>query len=413
MSENESVVPSKAKLKKPVLRSIVQVAAIAAAFGFVFWLGLGIGSGSLYLPNSPTSENSDLPKRLNYSEVDALYNTLRGSFDGKIDEAEIMEGIKRGMVSAAGDPYTAFFNEKEAAELQEQITGTFSGIGAELGKDEDGNIIIVSPIKGFPAEAAGLRAKDVIVSIDGESTAGLSIDKAITKIRGEKGTDVTLKIYRGGAETKDITITRETIKVPSVEYKVLENNIGYIEIIQFQSDTAEIVKQAAKEFEEQGVTGVVLDLRGNPGGLLESSVDVSSIWLPEGKKVLVQKRDGKVQQTYYSSGTAYFAGVPTVVLIDEGSASASEIVAGALKDNKAATVVGQKSYGKGSVQDILPLSGGGELKVTIARWFRPNGENIDKKGIKPDVDIKITEEEIKAGKDPQLDAAIIQVQKMQ
>lgn len=413
MSENEPVTFDKPAPKKPALRSVIRVAAIAAAFGFVFWLGLGIGSGSWYMPSSPTSANSDLPKRLDYSEVDALYNTLRGSFDGKLNEAAIMDGIKSGMVSAAGDPYTAFFNEKDATELQEQITGTFSGIGAELGKDADGNIIIVSPIKGFPAEAAGLRAKDVIVSIDGESTAGLSIDKAITKIRGEKGTDVTLKIFRGGTETKDITITRETIKVPSVEYKVLDNNIGYIEIIQFQSDTVTLVEKAAQEFEQQGVNGVVLDLRGNPGGLLDSAVDVSSAWLPEGKKVLVQKRDGKVQQTYYSSGSAYFDGVPTVVLIDEGSASASEIVAGALKDNKVATLVGQKSYGKGSVQDILPLSGGGELKVTIARWFRPNGENIDKKGIKPDVDIKITEEQIKAGEDPQLDAAIIQVQKTQ
>lgn len=396
--------------KKSSIRSIVQIGAITAAFGFVFWLGLGIGSGSL-LTQSPLDSNGDLPNQLNYTEVDALYNKLRTSFDGTLNEADLMDGIRRGLVSAAGDPYTEFFNEKEATELQEQITGTFSGIGAELGKDEDGNIIIVSPIKGFPAEKAGLRAKDVIVSIDDESTAGMSIETAISKIRGEKGTDVTLKVYRDGSETKDITITRDTIKVPSVEYKVLDNNIGYIEIIQFQSDTADLVQQAAAEFKEQGVSGVIVDLRGNPGGLLSSAVDVSSVWLADGKKVLIQKRDGKVEQTYYATGASALLGVPTVVLIDEGSASASEIVAGALKDNKVATIVGQKSYGKGSVQDILPLNSGGQLKVTIARWHRPNGENIDKKGIKPDVEVAISEEDIKAEIDPQLDAAIAELQK--
>jgi carboxyl-terminal processing protease len=404
--------PAKKLVKsKKIVRFGTRVVAVVGLLGVVFWVGLSMGSGTWLLPNSASEVNKNLSEDLNYAEVELLYDTLRQSYDGTLDQTKLVDGLKRGLVEASGDPYTEYFNDKEAEKLSEQLTGIFSGIGAELGKDADGNIIIVSPIKGFPAEDAGLKSQDIIISVDGESTAGMSIEKAISKIRGEKGTDVILKIFRGGEETKEFTITRDTIKIPSVEFKILENNIGYIQITQFQSDTASLVQKAAAEFKDKEVKGVVLDLRGNPGGLLNSAVDVSSIWLSRNKTVLAQKRDGKVERTYKSTGNSLLLGIPTVVLIDEGSASASEIVAGALRDNNVAHLVGQKSYGKGSVQDILPLSAGGELKVTIARWYRPNGQNIDKKGITPDTVVEISEDDAKAKKDTQLDAAIEEIQK--
>lgn len=415
MQETPSGADSRPEVKKMDKKSssgFVRIAGMVVVIGLVFWLGLSIGNGSFALVfNRPISENSGLPRRLNYAEVNRLYDVLKDNFDGKLNEEKLMDGLKTGLVNAAGDPHTIYMNEKDSVIFEQQLSGTFSGIGAELGKNDDGNLIIVAPIKGFPAEKVGLQAQDVIVSINGESTTGMSIDTAISKIRGEKGTDVKLQIFRDGSETKEYTITRDTITIPSVEYKILDNNVGYIQISQFWTDTPQLVRDAAKEFKAKGVTSVVLDLRGNPGGSLDAAVVVSSAWLPQGKTVLIEKRDGKTQKTYTSLGNPLLLGMPTRVLIDEGSASASEITAGALRDNNVAKLVGVKSYGKGSVQQIISLRAGGELKVTVARWYRPNGQNIDKKGIKPDTNVKITKEDVSANKDPQLDAAIAELQK--
>ena len=200
---------------------------------------------------------------------------------------------------------------------------------------------------------------------------------------------------------------REEINIPSVESKIIDGNIGYMKIIRFGDDTAELARKAADQFKADGVKRVILDLRGNPGGYLDASVDVSSLWMQD-KIVLTERRDGVIIKTYKTRGSSPLLGIPTVVLIDEGSASASEITAGALRDNNAATLIGVKSFGKGSVQQPQNLDNGGILKVTIARWFTPNGKNIDKQGIQPDKKVEISEEDIKAGRDPQLDAAIAQ-----
>lgn len=396
---------------RKIVGRIAGIFVIVAVMAGVFWLGLSIGNGSIQtLFSKPTSSNSGLPNNLNYAEVEQLYDTLRANFDGKLDKQKLIDGMKTGLVNAAGDAHTIYMNAKDAESFQEQLSGTFSGIGAELGKDDKGNIIIVSPIKGFPAEKAGLKAQDVIVSINGESTTGMSIDTAVSKIRGPKGTEVKLQVFQSDSgEVKDITIIRDTITIPSVEYKIMDNNVGYIQISQFWTDTPELVREAAKEFKDKGVKSVVLDLRGNPGGSLDAAVQVASVWLPKDKTVLVEKHDGKVQRTYYANGSSLLLGMPTRVLIDKGSASASEIVAGALRDNNVAKLVGEKSYGKGSVQQIIDLASGGQLKVTVARWYRPNGQNIDKKGIEPDTAVVITKEDAQAKKDPQLDAAIQQL----
>lgn len=391
---------------KSILRPVGNIVILL----LVFCLGVGVGNGSVNF-TAPVGSNKDLPKHLSYSDTDRVYNLLRANFDGKLDVRKLEDGLRKGLVQAAGDPYTEYFNAEEAKEFNEQLSGTFSGIGAQLGKNEKNNITVVAPIAGYPAEKAGLRAKDVIVTIDDKSTADMSIEEAVSKIRGPKGTKVKLEIIRGEQERKEFVITREDISIPSVKHEILEGNIGYIQITQFWEDTASLVSEAAREFKQAGIKQVILDMRSNPGGSLEAAVDVASIWLPSGTTILQEKRDGKTTETYVASGTPHLLGVKTVVLIDEGSASASEIVAGALKDNKAATLIGMKSYGKGSVQKIIPLKNGAELKVTVAKWHRPNGENIDKKGIKPDQEVEMTSEDYEKGIDHQKDVAIQFLQK--
>jgi len=369
----------------------------------VFSLGIGVGNGGVSFSRA-VGDNNDLPTSLDFSSVDTLYRKLRTTYDGKLDEQALVDGMRRGLVEAAGDPYTQFFSSSEADEFESQLSGSFSGIGAELATGEDGEITVVSPISGFPAEKAGLRAKDIILTVDGESITGMNLDKAVSKIRGEKGTEVTLEILRG-TERKTLKIVRDNINIPSVTHKI-EDGIGYLEVSRFWTDTASLMRDAADEFKKANVRGVVLDLRGNPGGSLEASVDAASLWLPKGAVVLEEKRGGEVVETYKASGNNPLQGMKTIVLINGGSASASEILAGALADNKVATLVGEKSYGKGSVQQILPLSDGAQVKITFARWFTPGGKNIDKEGIEPAVKVELTEEDFAAGRDPQQDRAV-------
>lgn len=380
--------------------------AISGVLLFVFAFGFGIGSGAISFTTQSGSQNSSLPPNLNYSSVDKVYDLLRKSFDGELKEDELLEGLKRGLVRAAGDPYTEYLSAEETKEFDEDLNGTFSGIGAELGK-EDESIVIVAPIAGFPAEEAGIKSKDIIAEINSESTYGLSVSEAVKKIRGPEGSAVKLRIIRGDQDL-NFTIKRAAITIPSVEHKVLDGNIGYIQITQFGDDTTDLTRQAAEELKAKNVTSIILDVRGNPGGLLQSAVDVSSLWLPAGKTVLEEKRGDVVIKTYRADGDTILEGIPTVVLIDGGSASASEIVAGALADNGVAILLGTRSYGKGSVQSLERLPDGGSLKVTIARWFTPTGNNIDKEGIEPS---KIVEQNDDSEADLQLEAAQAELKK--
>lgn len=371
----------------------------------IFTIGWLTGSGAIDFSKNSQSASKNLPSNLNYSSVETVYDELRANFDGKLDETTLMDGLKKGLVEASGDPYTEYLPPKDAEEFNGQLSGTFEGIGALLGKNENGNVIIISPIDGFPAKKAGLQPRDVIVEIDGKDATSLTTDQAVEKIRGPKGTTVKLRIIRDSKEDLKFDIVREEINIPSVESKVLEGNVGYIKISRFGDDTTALTREAAEKLSTSGVKKVVLDVRGNPGGYLDSAVDVSSLWL-DNKTVLQEKRDGVVIKTYKSRGESPLLGLATIVLIDEGSASASEIVAGALHDNKAASLLGTKSFGKGSVQQPQTLTNGAILKVTIARWFTPNGKNIDKEGITPDQKVERTEADYQAGRDPQLDAAV-------
>ncbi len=396
-----------AKIKRdPKKKSIAQTSLAVLTLGAVLFLGIGIGNGTVSfgtdskLRQSIQKENGEL----SYEGLDELYQDLRNGFDGQLDTKKLEEGLKEGLVRAAGDPYTEYLSQEENKEFNEQLSGSFEGIGAELGKDGEA-IVIVAPIAGFPAEKAGLKSKDIISKINGETAFDISTTEAVKKIRGPKGTKVKLDIIRDGRPLT-FEIVRDQISIPSVKWEVTGENIGIMTISRYGEDTTSLARQAAQEFKAKNVRGVVLDVRGNPGGLLDSAVQVTSLWLPNGATVLQEKRDNKVIKTFNARGGGSLQGMSTVVLIDEGSASASEITAGALKDNKAATVIGVKSYGKGSVQELRKLRDGGVLKVTIVRWYTPNGRNIDKEGIEPDQKVENSEADGAANRDPQKETGL-------
>ena len=383
---------------KPVLAALVLLG--------VFSLGVDVGNGTIsFGGGGKNSANSSLPSQPDYSSVNKVYDALKDNYDGKLTEQQIEDGLKHGLAQSAKDPYTVYFTAKEAKDFDDQLNNSFAGIGARLSKDADGYLVIGEAIEGFPAQKAGLQAQDIIAEINGQDATKLTLDDAIAKIRGPVGTKVKLEVIRDKSQTLDFNITREEIKLPSVTTKTLDNNIGYIEISGFAPDTSELAKKAAEQFKSQNVKGIILDLRDDPGGLLNAAEDVSSLWLPEGKVILQEKKGNTVEDTSYASGNATLNGVPTVVLINGGSASASEITAGALHDNKAAYLIGEKSYGKGVVQQLINFKDGSQLKVTVASWYRPNGQNINKKGITPDQTVKLSPEDAKASNDTQLKAA--------
>lgn len=378
----------------------------------IFGAGVMTGQGRVHLRfGSYTSQNRDLPANLDYTSVNEVYNALKDNYDGKLTEAQLLNGLKAGLANAPNDPYTEYFTAAEAKSFDQQLNQSFSGVGAELGKDKSGNLIVVAPISDFPADKAGLKAQDIITAINGKSTSGMSIDDAVAKIRGKAGTTVKLSLLRAGGQQLDISIKRQNIQVPSVDHSVIDGNLGYIRITTFADDTSGLIVKAANDLKAQHVKGVILDLRNNPGGLLSAAVTVSSQWLPDGTTLLQEKRGSTVVQTYQAEGQSPLQGLPTVVLVNQGSASASEITAGALHDNKAATIIGVKTFGKGVVQQLINLKDGSELKVTVASWYRPNGQNINHRGITPDKSVQPAADDTAGGSDAQKTAAIDYLEK--
>ena len=370
----------------------------------IFGLGVLTGNGHIRLTaHGQYGSETNLPATLDYSDLNQIYDALRSNYDGKLTQSQVLDGLKHGLAEAADDPYTEYFTPQEAKDFNGQLEGiSLTGIGAQLDKDTNGNIVVMSPLDGSPAAAAGLLAKDVITTVNGNSTAGMSINQAVSKIRGPKGSKVTLQVLRGGSQQLTFTITRNTISVPTATSKVLDNGIGYLQISQFSSDTYDLVRKAVDGFQKAGVKKVVLDLRDNPGGEVDSAQDIASLWLPDDALIMQEKRGSTVVDEYRATGTNPLKGMPTVVLVNGGSASAAEITALALRDGGAATILGEKSYGKGVVQSVIPFDDGSELKVTIAKWYSPKGTSINHTGITPDQTVAAGTD---TNADPLLDAA--------
>lgn len=394
-----SPVPPAEKAPAQPPKKGISVFTFCLSIGLTLIVGVILGGRSdqltAYFLKNTVKQNLPL------SSLQQTYDTLKQEYDGKLDQKKLVEGANKGLVEASGDPYTVYLNKTEAEEFNKDLDGTFSGIGAELDKKDD-KLIIVAPLDNSPAQKAGLKPADIVAKVNDQDTSSWSIDKAVSEIKGKEGTTVKLTIIRDD-EVKEISITRDVITDPSVKSEQ-KDGIGIIRISRFGNDTAGLVRKAAQTFKEANLKGIVVDLRGNGGGYLEAAQEVSSVWLKSGAVVVTEKGPHD-SQTNRATGDPILNGVPTVVLIDGGSASASEIVAGALQDNGAAKLVGEKSFGKGSVQKFVDLADGAKLKVTIAKWYTPKNKNISKQGIKPDVAVAYGKDSTKEN-DPQLNKAL-------
>lgn len=371
---------------------------------FVFVAGISYVAGVL----NGGSFNGNLSqlvggKQLDLAAVQQTYSELEKNFDGNLDEQKLIEGASRGLVDAADDQYTVFMNSKESSSFDDALTGNIGGgIGIELGM-RNNLPTVVRVLQDNPAEKVGVAVDDIVTKVNNDSTEDADLNDIVTKIRGEAGTTVKLTVNRDGEE-KVFTITREQVNNPSA-YGEVKNNVGVLTVTRFDDNTGSLARAAAQDFKEKGVKGVVLDLRGNGGGYVSASQAVAGIWLDQ-KLVTTERRNGKVTEELKSTGEPILKGMPTVVLMNKSSASASEIVAGALHDHKVAQLIGETTFGKGSVQKLIDLSDGAMLKVTVARWYTPGGLNISEKGISPDKAVERTADDINANRDPQLSAAL-------
>ena len=325
-----------------------------------------------------------------YNLLFQVRDALLTKYDGEINDEELLEAAIKGMTDSLNDPYTVFMNENEYKSFVEQSEGHFVGIGAQMAI-KDNKITVVAPIEGSPAEKAGLKSGDIILKVDDTDIVEPNLDKTVSMIKGEQGKPVTLTVEREGKE-KEITIVRDEIKMVSVKGELIEDNIGYIQISSFDENVAEDFKSKIVELKNQGMKGMILDLRGNPGGFLGEAVKVASQFIPKGKVITYTiDKYGNKQESKSIGGEA--KDMPLVILIDGGSASASEVVTGALRDYKVGTIIGKTSFGKGIVQQLIEFSdGNGGLKVTTSKYYTPNGENIHKIGITPDIEVNLPEE---------------------
>ena len=348
-----------------------------------------------------------------WAKIDRIRNQIYELYDGPIEEEELLEGAVKGMVESLGDPYSQFYNAEEYARLNEDSSGKFVGVGIQINAEDD-NIVVVAPIEGSPAMEAGIKSGDVIIRIDGTVYKGSDINEAVSYMRGEEGEPVTLTIRRDNQEL-DFTIIRREITSASVSYEMMPDRIGFIQLYQFTKDVDKDVRAALDDLASQGAEGFVLDLRGNPGGYLQESINIASNFIKKGEVIVSTKDKHGNKHEDFSIGGDYI-GTPLTVLIDMGSASASEVVAGALKDYDAAVLLGTKSYGKGIVQTIMNLDKGEGLKLTVAAYYSPKGTNIHQIGIAPDIIVEmpedLTNENYSIEKDPQIQRALEELKKL-
>ena len=341
-------------------------------------------------------------KTIDLSSVQKTYQELIANYDGKLDTQKLIYGANRGLVEAAGDPHTAYMDPDETKEFDKSLSGQIGGgIGAEIGLRSN-KPTIIKPLENSPAQKAGIKAGEAIVKVNDEASSDWSVEKVVSKIRGEVGTSVKLTLLSDG-KTREVSVVRQNIVSPAVESEI-DGEIGILKVNRFGDDTVSLSRKYASEFVDKGVKKVILDLRNNPGGTVGAAQGLLGIWL-DNQIAMTERRGSEIVKTLRTTGTPILGNMKTVVLINGNSASASEITAGALREYGKATLVGQKSYGKGSVQIVLGLPGGSQMKVTEARWYTPKGKNIDKTGIEPDVKVDLSAEDINNNLDTQMDKA--------
>lgn len=388
------------------------IAALFVAF-FIYSAGFYIGKykadpwyASGGLEYSKNAEQNTPP--VDYMIFEDAWHAIEDRYVGKKDlnRQNMVYGAIAGMVRSLGDPYTAFFPPEEAALLESDIEGSFGGIGAEIAFKKN-QLTIVAPLKDSPAQKAGLLAGDSVIAIDTIITNDITLEQAVSKIRGEPNTQVTLTIFRDTLETpKDFVITREIIKIPILEWEKKENNIAHIKLSHFIGSIDTEFETVVGEIQKQGIQKIILDLRNNPGGFLDSAIRIASYFIPRGGLIVTQDSRNGQKEDFRSTGYPAIQNIPVVVLIDGGSASASEIVAGAMKGMPHVTLVGEKTFGKGSVQELIELSHKTLVKVTVAEWLTPSGVSIQDSGIEPDISIILTPEEKEGKRDILLEKAL-------
>jgi carboxyl-terminal processing protease len=384
--------------KKTTFGNLVLVAAIMLLFGFF----IGINGKDIWREVAPRM-GAHVSDELDFSDVQQTYEVLDNNFDGYLDKELLIEGAKRGLVDAAGDKYTVYMDRKEAEEFNKDLSGDVgAGIGVELGLRND-VVVVLRVLEDNPAMRAGVKAGDVFLAVDDEDVIGLGSDEIAEKVRGAAGSSVKVKFLRG-AEEVELAMTREKINNLSLTVSY-EDDVAVVRLSRFDEGTGELMGKAAEEIVARGVKKVVLDLRSNGGGYVSAAQEVLSYWL-DNQVVLEEKGRWTGDSSLKSSrGKAKLADVKTVVLIDGGTASAAEIVAGALREYDKASLVGTKTFGKGSVQKTVTLGHGEMLKITIAKWFTPQGVNLNEGGLEPDEMVELSIDDLNANRDPQLDRA--------
>ena len=386
-----------------------QVSLSTTIFSSLITLAIGIFLGSnwnnLYLQFSPyINPSQKITSNIKWDDLNEVYSQISSNFDGSIDKTQLIEGAKKGLTAALGDPYTVYFDSKEAAEFKSDLKGEIkeAGVGIEMMKQGD-YVVVTRTLPDNPARKAGVHAGDVIFAINGEEVWDKDTEIIASKLRGASGEKVKLTVARD-KQKLDFELVREKINNVSADI-TYQDKTAIISVYRFSEDTGTLVQSFTKDFKNKGINKVILDLRNNGGGYVTAARDLLSLWL-DGDKILTQKSATVGQTiTYAKRGEATLKDMKTIVLVNNATASASEIVAGALKDYKKATIVGTKTYGKGVVQTMLELSGGSLLKITTAHWYTPEGQTINKTGISPDIEVERSYNDINSGKDPQLDKA--------
>jgi carboxyl-terminal processing protease len=400
-------------MRGKILNIILICFSILALVGSGFFLGFNLGKKTSKIINVYGISNIDNKTSADFGIFWETWSAIHQNYlkDSEVSEKERVYGAAQGLVRSLGDPYSEFFKPEDAKKFEEDVWGSFGGIGAEIGS-KDGFIVIVAPLKNTPAERSGLKPKDKILMIDSTSTEGMSVAEAVKLIRGPAGSEVKLTILREKEDKpREIKIIREIIQIPTLDYEVKDNAL-IVKLYSFNPNAEELFYKAVVDgFLKQKAQGLILDLRNNPGGFLDIAVDLAGWFLKKGtlvvKEVTREKNNG--ENNHLAMGNGALKDVPVVVLVNKGSASASEILAGALKIQKGAKLVGEETFGKGTVQRLIKLSDGSSLKITIANWVLPNGQILEGNGLKPDIEVKINEEEQNSKdsqNDPQLQKAL-------